>query len=112
MLKCWPLSDRRGSGSEDREDATGEEEERKEQGTWAERCVCVCVFIRGRKKGWGVALAGPALHSEVIAFLAHLLPLLSLQQSASKLTDFMHKTLKLRRRHDSQQTTLSGFLRP
>lgn len=23
MLKCWPLSDRRGSGSEDREDATG-----------------------------------------------------------------------------------------
>lgn len=61
------------------------------------RKVCVCVFMQGREKGWIVVLAGPVLHLEEIASLAHLSPLLSaviISMARSNLVDVMYKTLK------------------
>lgn len=54
--------------------------------------------MQGREKGWIVVLAGPVLHLEEIASLAHLSPLLSAvitSMAKSNLAGVMYKTLKL-----------------
>lgn len=56
--------------------------------------------MHGGENGWIVVLAGPVLHLEEIASLAHLLPLLSaviISMAKSNLTDVIYKTLKLNR---------------
>ncbi len=66
-------------------------------GGHSKKGVCVCVFMQGREKGWIVVLAGPVLHLEEIASLAHLSPLLSaviISMAKSNLADVMYKTLK------------------
>ena len=73
MLKSWPLSDRRGSGSEEREDVRGWRE--KVMGGYGKKkCVCVCVI---RENGWIVVLAGLILHLQGISSQLHPSPLLS-----------------------------------
>lgn len=54
--------------------------------------------MQGVEKGWIVEVAGPVLHLEEIASLAHLSPLLSaviISTAKSNLADVTHKTLKL-----------------